>query len=144
MRPVFNTVHAGAAVAVKRGAKEAELGHRRDQFSRKPAVAIAVFNDGDEVVFYKLSGCGAHHALFFREQGIEFEEIHTTEFKRHKDADNTERPVAKPGRTLDSNKGRIRRSMILATRGRILPITVTLCRFYHWLRLRSPVMCATW
>ncbi len=30
-------------------------------------------------------------------------------------ADNTARPVAKPGRTLDSNKGGIRRSMILAT-----------------------------
>ena len=82
---------AGAAVAVKSRAEEAELGHRRNQLGRKPALAIAFFNDRDQVVFYELAGRGAHHALVFGEQGIEFEEIHTAELKRHKFADNNVR-----------------------------------------------------
>ena len=65
IKSVFDVAHAGAAVALERRAEEAEIGHGLDQFARKAPGAVALFDDGDEVVFDKLAGGIADQALFF-------------------------------------------------------------------------------
>ena len=77
---VFDVAHAGAAVALERRAEEAEIGHGLDQFARKAAGAVALFDDGDEVVFDELARGVADQALFFGEQRIELDEIDTAKF----------------------------------------------------------------
>ena len=77
---VFDVAHAGAAIAFQRRAEEAEIGHGFDQFAGEAAGAIALFDDGDEIVFDELAGGIAHQALFFGEQRIELDEIDTAEF----------------------------------------------------------------
>ena len=129
---------------MKGGAKEAEFPHRRNQLTGKPALAIAVFNDGNEIIFYKLSCRVAHHALVFGEERVEFKEINTTELKCHRIANNRTWPDARRKRTLDSIKGRIRRSMTLCrVCPDFLPATATHSGHYHWFRWRNSVMCAT-
>ncbi len=52
---VFDVGHAGAAVAVQVRAKEAEFAHRLDKLSGEAAVAVALLDDGNEVVFDELA-----------------------------------------------------------------------------------------
>ena len=66
---VLDIGHAGAAIAVKVGAEEAELAHLRDEFAREAPFAIALFDDGDEVIFDELARCVASQALVVAEQG---------------------------------------------------------------------------
>ena len=86
-RPYSTLRHAGAAVAVERCAEEAEIGHGLDQFAGKAAGAVALLDDGDEIVFDELARGVADQALFFGEQGIEFDEIDAAEFDgRHEES----------------------------------------------------------
>jgi hypothetical protein len=48
-------------------AKEAEIGHGLDQFTREAAGAVALFDDGDKVVFDELARGVADQALLFGE-----------------------------------------------------------------------------
>ena len=77
---ILDVAHAGATVAFKRRAEEAEICHGFDQFARETAGAVAFFDDGDEVVFNKLPRGVANQALFFGEQRIELDKIDTFEF----------------------------------------------------------------
>ncbi len=84
---VFDVAHAGAAIAFERRAEEAEIGHGLDQFARKAAGAVALFDDGDEIVFDELAGGVADQAFFFGEQRIELDEIDTAKFDgRHEES----------------------------------------------------------
>ena len=65
IKSVFNVAHAGAAVAFQRCAEEAEIGHGLDQFAGKAAGAVALFDDGDEIVFDELARGVANQAFFF-------------------------------------------------------------------------------
>ena len=58
-QPVFDVVHTRAAVAFERCAKEAEFAHGTHQLARKAAVAVALLDNGDEVVFDKGARTGA-------------------------------------------------------------------------------------
>jgi hypothetical protein len=77
---VLHIAHAGATVALQRRAEEAEVGHGLDQFAGEAAGAVALFDDGDEVVFDELAGGVADQAFFFREQRIKLDEIDTAKF----------------------------------------------------------------
>ncbi len=52
---ILHIGHAGAAVALEVRAKKSELSHGLDQLARKAAVAIALFNDRNQVVFDELA-----------------------------------------------------------------------------------------
>lgn len=80
---ILDVGHAGAAVAVEVDAEEAELAHGFDELAREAAVAVALLDDGDEVVFDEVAGGFANHALVFSEEGVEVEEINAFERKRH-------------------------------------------------------------
>jgi hypothetical protein len=80
---VLHVRHAGAAVALERGAVEAHLTEGLYEFLGKAPVAVALLDDGDEVLFDVLPGAVAHQALVVREQGIELDEVHSLEFKGH-------------------------------------------------------------
>ena len=80
---VFDVRHSGAAVALEAGAVEAEVGHRLDQFTGEAAGAVALLDDGDEVVFDELARGIADQALVVGEQGVEFEEINSPELDGH-------------------------------------------------------------
>ena len=80
---VLDIGHAGAAVAFDGRAEEAQFAHGLDQFAREAAVAIALLDDGNEVVFDKVAGGVASEALFFREQVVESEKIYAFELKCH-------------------------------------------------------------
>ncbi len=77
---VLDVAHAGAAIALQRRAEEAEIGHGLDQFAREAAGAVALFDDGDKVVFDELAGGIADQAFFFREERIKLDEIDTAKF----------------------------------------------------------------
>ena len=77
---VLDVAHAGAAVALQRRAEEAELAHGLDQFAWEAAVAVALFDDGNEVVFDELARGVADEALVVGEQGIVLDEIDTAKF----------------------------------------------------------------
>ena len=85
-RPYFDVVHAGAAVAVEGRAVEAELAHGPDQFAREAAVAVALLDDGDEVVFDEGACVGANEKLVLREQGVELDEINALKLECHSPA----------------------------------------------------------
>ncbi len=78
-QPVFDVGHAGAAVALEIGAEEAEIAHRLDQLAGEASVAIALLDDGDEIVFDELARGIAHQALVVGEQRIEADEIDSAE-----------------------------------------------------------------
>ena len=80
---VFDIRHPGAAVAFEAGAIEAQVGHGFDQFLGEAAGAVALLDDGDEVVFDELAGGVADQALVVGEQGVEFEEIDAPELDGH-------------------------------------------------------------
>ncbi len=65
------------------GAEEAELAHLGDEFAGETALAEAVFNDGDEVVFDEGAGGVADHDFVFGEEGIELEEVYALELEGH-------------------------------------------------------------
>ncbi len=65
---VFDVRHAGAAVAFEAGAVKAEIAHGTDQFAGEASVAVALFDDGDEVVFNEFAGGVADQALIVGEQ----------------------------------------------------------------------------
>ena len=96
---VFDVAHAGAAVAFERRAEEAEIGHGLDQFARKAAGAVALFDDGNEIVFDELARGVAHQALFFGEQRIELDEIDTAKFDGRHDGISVGR------QTYDGSRG---------------------------------------
>jgi hypothetical protein len=77
---VFDVAHAGAAVALERRAKKSQLGHGLDQFAGKAAGAVALLDDGNEVVFDELARGIAHQAFFVGEQGIVLNEIDAAKF----------------------------------------------------------------
>ena len=80
---VFDVRHPGAAIAFEAGAIEAQVGHGFDQFLGEAAGAVALLDDGDEVVFDELAGGVADQALVVGEQGVEFEEIDAPELDGH-------------------------------------------------------------
>lgn len=72
---VLHVVHARAAVALNGGAEEAKLAHGSHDLPREAALAVALLDNGDKVVFHELAGGGAHHALVFCQQRVEFQEV---------------------------------------------------------------------
>ena len=80
---VFDVGHAGAAVALDGRAEEAELAHGLDEFAREAAVAVALLDDGDEVVFDEIAGGVAGEELVFREQVVESEKIYAFKLECH-------------------------------------------------------------
>ena len=82
-KSVFDIRHSGTAVALETGAVETQVGHGLHQFAGEAAGAIALLDDGNEVVFDKFAGGVAHQTLFVREQGVEFEEINSPELDGH-------------------------------------------------------------
>src|SRR6266478_7167624 len=77
---VFHVRHAGAAIAVQRGAEESEIGHRLNEFAREAPGAVALLNDRYEIVFNEAARRIAHQAFVVIQQRVEADEIHTTEF----------------------------------------------------------------
>ena len=71
--------HAGAAIAVKIGAEKPEFAKLRNQVLGKRAFAAVLFNDGDDFVVHELAGGLADKFFFVVQQGIEINEIHTSE-----------------------------------------------------------------
>ena len=80
---VFDIRHPGAAVAFEAGAIKAQVGHGLDQFLGEAAGAVALLDDGDEVVLDELAGGVADQAFVVGEQGVEFEEINSPELDGH-------------------------------------------------------------
>ncbi len=77
---IFHVRHAGAAIAVQRGAEESQISHRLYQFAREAPGAVALLNDRYEIVFNEAARRVAHHALVIIQQRVEADEVHTTEF----------------------------------------------------------------
>ena len=65
---VFDGGHAGAAVAGEGGSVEAELAHGLDELFGEASVAVALLDDGDEVLFDEEAGVVAHEALVVGEE----------------------------------------------------------------------------
>ncbi len=65
---VLDGRHAGAAVALEAGSVEAELAHGLDQLFGEASVAVALLDDGDEVLFDEQAGVVADEALVVGEQ----------------------------------------------------------------------------
>jgi hypothetical protein len=80
---VFHVGHAGAAVALEIGAEEAQLAHHGNKFAGETALAEAVFDDGDEVVFNEIASGAADEELVLRKAGVEMEEVEVLEFEGH-------------------------------------------------------------
>ena len=80
---VFHSRHAGATVAFEAGAIEAQLAHRADQFLGEAAVAVALFDNGDQVFFNELARVIAHQPLVVIEQRVELDKIYALEFECH-------------------------------------------------------------
>ena len=80
---VFHIRHGCATVALETGAEESQFSHRLHQFAGKAAGAVAVLNDGDEIVFNESTSGIADEALVVSEQRVEFEEIDSPEFDSH-------------------------------------------------------------
>src|SRR5712692_7366087 len=80
---VFHIRHACATVALETGAEESQFSHRLHQFAGKAAGAVAVLNDGDEIVFNESTSGIADEALVVSEQRVEFEEIDSSELDSH-------------------------------------------------------------
>ncbi len=80
---VLDVGHAGAAVAVEVGSKEAELAHLRNELAGEVAFAIALFDDGDEVVLDELARGVAGEALVVGEESVEADEVDPFEFEGH-------------------------------------------------------------
>jgi len=80
-QPVFHVAHARAAVPLEAGPEKAEFGHGFHQFAGEPSFAIALLDDGDEVLFNKAARGIAHQPLVVAEQGVEFHKVHSPEFK---------------------------------------------------------------
>ena len=72
---VFHVGHARAAIALEIGAEEPQLRHRLHQFAWEAARAIALFDDGDKIVFDELASGIADQALVIGEQSVEIDEI---------------------------------------------------------------------
>jgi hypothetical protein len=67
-------------IAFERSAKKAQVGHGLDQFAGETAGAVALFDDGNEIVFDKFARGVAHQALVIVQQRVEFDEVNTTKF----------------------------------------------------------------
>ncbi len=109
----YSTFDMPAQPYLEAGAEEAQVRHRLDQFARKASGAIALFDDGDEIVFDELAGGVAHQALVVAQQGIEFDEINSAELDGHQLLISVSSlrsvPRSGPGtqgvETLEGNKG---------------------------------------
>jgi hypothetical protein len=80
---VLDVGHAGAAVAMQIGAEEAHLAHRLHQFAREAAFAIALFNDGDQVVIDEPASGVTDEPFILGEHGVESDEIDVLELESH-------------------------------------------------------------
>ena len=80
---VLHRRHARAAVALEAGAVEAQLAHGLDQLLGEAAVAVALLDDGNEVVFDELARIVADQPLVVAEQRVELDEIHALELDCH-------------------------------------------------------------
>ncbi len=78
---VFHVGHAGAAVALEVGAEEAELAHRWAQARAGSALAEALLDDGDEIVFDEIARGAADQQFVFAEACIEMKKIEALEFE---------------------------------------------------------------
>ena len=67
--------HAGAAVAVKAGAEEAEFAELRNEMLGECAFAAVLFDDGDDFGFDELAGGLAGEFFLVVEERIEIDEI---------------------------------------------------------------------
>src|SRR5262249_172582 len=72
---VLDVGHSGASVAIDGCAEEAKFAHDWDEIARKAFVAIALFDNRDQVVFDEVAGRAADQEFVFAEAGIEMEEI---------------------------------------------------------------------
>ena len=80
---VLDIRHAGAAVALEVGAEEAQLAHEGNELARKTALAEAVFDDGNDVVFDEVASGAADEEFVFAEAGVEMKEVEVLEFEGH-------------------------------------------------------------
>ncbi len=75
----------------------------------KAAGAIALFDDGNEIVFDEFARGVAHQAFVVGEQGVEFEEINSPELDGHQLLVSVSSPRTGAGtqgvETLEGNKG---------------------------------------
>ena len=81
---VLYIVETGTAVAFECCPEEAEVTHRANEFAREAAVAVALLDDGDEVVFDEGSGVGANEKLIFREEGVKQDEVYALILECHR------------------------------------------------------------
>ena len=80
---ILHVGHAGAAVALKAGAKEAQLAHERDELARETLRAEALLDDGDDVVIHKLTRGAPHQQFVFAERGIKMEKVEILKLETH-------------------------------------------------------------
>ena len=73
----------GASIALEAGAKEAQLAHGLNQLPRKAAIAIALLDDGNYIVFDELASSIARQQLIARQQPVKLDEINPFKFERH-------------------------------------------------------------
>jgi hypothetical protein len=81
---VFDVGHSGATVAFEAGAVKAEVSHGLDQFAREPPGAIALLDDGNQIVFDEFAGRIADQPLVVAEQRVEPDEVNSSELEGHK------------------------------------------------------------
>jgi hypothetical protein len=86
---VLDVVHLGAAIAPQGGAEKPEFGHGLHQFPREAAFPVALFDDGNQIVFDELPRGVPYHELFVGKQRIEFDEIEAFKFDCHKSSGQT-------------------------------------------------------
>ena len=65
---VLDGGHAGAAVAVEGGSVEAELAHGLDELFGEASVAVALLDDGNDVLFDEEASVVAHETLVVGEE----------------------------------------------------------------------------
>ncbi len=80
---IFDVAHAGAAVTFQAGAEETQLAEGLHQLTREASFAVALLDDGNQIVFDELAGAVTHQALVVAEQRIEGDEVHSVKSHGH-------------------------------------------------------------
>ena len=75
---------AGAAVAFDRCPVEAEFAHWPNQLARKAAVAVALFNDGDEVVLDEGARVVADEEFILGKKSVKLKKINALKLECHR------------------------------------------------------------
>jgi hypothetical protein len=83
-QPIFDVVHTGATVALKRSPVEAKFFYGTHKISREMAVAVALLNDGDKVVFHKGACVGADDKFVIGKKGVKLDEINALKLECHR------------------------------------------------------------